>query len=158
MGTNDSVILIYINIYQYSMWGSAMCCKNQQPIALLLSYSQCGFADRWISRDSQVRVSGTLLRSAHDTLCWLLHSNPFLQQQHQLSPIFPVLISWVLRMTFWCWICKRVVCLSWNCAACTVGTGRNLKLLEACEAWQHRLTQVQMQGSTSENIKQGCSR
>ena len=50
------------------MWGSAMCCKNQQPIALLLSYSQCGFADRRISRDSQVRVSGALLRSAHDTL------------------------------------------------------------------------------------------
>ena len=39
-----------------------------------------------------------------------------------------------------------------------MGRVRNLKLLEACEAWQHRLTQVQMQGSTSENVKQVCSR
>ena len=34
-----------------------------------------------------------------------------------------------------------------------MGRVRNLKLLEACEAWQHRLTQVQMQGSSSEVVR-----
>ena len=49
---------------------------------------------------------------------------------------------------------KRMVCQV-ACSAVHWGTGRNLKLLEACEARQHRLTQIQMQGSASEIEEDG---